>query len=60
MRLEGYGLRKHLNYFRTAYNNPEVMVLENGFKGCGTMKDEQRVRYLKEYANNVLKGDYIA
>ena len=56
MRLEGYGIRKMLNYLRQKYNNPEVMITENGYNDCGTMKDEHRITYIKEYANNVMKG----
>ncbi|XP_076452482.1 lactase/phlorizin hydrolase-like [Babylonia areolata] len=55
-RLEGYGIRKLLNYLRQTYNNPDVYVTENGYADCGTMKDEKRITYLKEYSNNVLKA----
>ena len=59
MRLEGYGLRKTLNYLRQTYGNPDVYVTENGLADCGTMKDEKRITYIKEYSNNVLKGKII-
>ncbi|PVD31244.1 hypothetical protein C0Q70_06656 [Pomacea canaliculata] len=55
-RLMGFGLRKLLNYIRTTYNNPVVYITENGYKGCGTMKDEKRIEYIREYSNNVLKA----
>ncbi|XP_025092494.1 LOW QUALITY PROTEIN: lactase-phlorizin hydrolase-like [Pomacea canaliculata] len=55
-RLLGFGLRKLLNYIRTTYNNPVVYITENGYKGCGTMKDEKRIEYIREYSNNVLKA----
>lgn len=56
MHLDGYGLRKLLNYIRQTYNNTDVYITENGLTGCGTMKDEKRITYIKEYSNNVLKG----
>ncbi|KAK7088806.1 lactase/phlorizin hydrolase-like [Littorina saxatilis] len=56
MHLDGYGLRKLLNYIRQTYNNTDVYVTENGLSGCGTMKDEKRITYIKEYSNNVLKA----
>ena len=59
MLLEGYGLRKTLNYIRQTYGNPDVYVTENGLSDCGTMKDEKRITYIKEYSNNVLKGKII-
>jgi hypothetical protein len=57
-RLEGYGLRKLLNYVRVTYNNLETMVTRNSMRDCGTMKDEKRITFIKEYSNNVLKGMY--
>nr|KAG5708127.1 hypothetical protein BaRGS_002863 [Batillaria attramentaria] len=55
-RLMGFGMRKLLNYIRTTYNNPKVYITENGFADCGTMKDQKRIMYLKEYMTNVRKA----
>ncbi|KAK7499145.1 hypothetical protein BaRGS_00009692 [Batillaria attramentaria] len=55
-RLMGFGMRKLLNYIRTTYNNPKVYITENGFADCGTMKDQKRIMYLREYSNNVLQA----
>lgn len=35
-----------------------MYVTENGLADCGTMKDEKRIMYIKEYSNNILKGKY--
>ena len=55
-RLNGYALRKLLNYIRTTYNNKSVMVTSLGNADCGTLKDEKKISYIKEYTNNIMKN----
>lgn len=49
-----------LNWIRTRYNNPEVIITENGWSDAiGYLDDSMRVYYLKYHINNVLKGQLI-
>lgn len=51
------GMRKILNWIKNEYNNPPVIVTENGFSdNLGNLDDLQRIYYLKHYINNVLKA----
>jgi len=55
-----WGIRKALNWIKDHYNNPEVLITENGTaddaEHHGSLNDQQRIRYLTGYINNVLKG----
>ena len=51
------GIRKVLNWIKREYDNPPVIVTENGFSDkLGNLDDMQRIYYLKHYINNVLKA----
>lgn len=46
-----------LNWFKYHYNNVPVYITENGVSDRnGTLYDEHRVRFLRHYINEVLKG----
>lgn len=55
-----WGMRKTLAWINDQYGNPEVIILENGMadgaERYGSLNDEQRIRFIKGYANNVLKA----
>ncbi|XP_077295406.1 myrosinase 1-like [Arctopsyche grandis] len=54
MKTVPWGFRKLLNWINTAYDNPEVMILENGYSDDGKVNDEERVLFYREYFNSVL------
>jgi beta-glucosidase/6-phospho-beta-glucosidase/beta-galactosidase len=41
-----WGFRKLLNWISKEYNNPPVMITENGFPDRGELYDRDRVHYL--------------
>lgn len=51
------GMRELLKYIKTKYGNPVVYVTENGVGDCGTLLDETRVNYLRDYIDQVLSGN---
>nr|8IN1_A Chain A, Beta-Glucosidase [Aplysia kurodai]8IN1_B Chain B, Beta-Glucosidase [Aplysia kurodai]BAX08664.1 beta-Glucosidase [Aplysia kurodai] len=53
-RLMGFGLLELLKHVTSDYNKPVIYVTENGLSSCGTLQDQNRVEYLREYSNNVL------
>ncbi|BFZ09306.1 hypothetical protein BsWGS_12345 [Bradybaena similaris] len=55
-RLMGFGLRALLEHVTTTYRNPAIYVTENGLSTCGTLKDQNRIDYIKQYSNNVLQA----
>ncbi|XP_034235648.1 myrosinase 1-like [Thrips palmi] len=50
------GLRKLLNWIRTEYDNPNVIITENGYPDSGQLKDVNRVRYYRLYILELLKA----
>jgi len=50
-------MRALLNFVKTEYNNPEIIVTENGVSDhTGSLQDDFRIRYYSGYINNVHKG----
>lgn len=57
LRITPWGIRRLLNWIRTHYNNPDVIITENGWSDAiGYLDDAMRVYYLKYHINNVLKA----
>ena len=50
-------MRALLKYIKTKYGNPIVYVTENGVGDCGSLLDETRVNYLRNYIDQVLSGN---
>ncbi|CAL1532660.1 unnamed protein product [Lymnaea stagnalis] len=55
-RLMGFGLRELLNYLTNTYSKPAIYVTQNGLDTCGTLKDQSRIEYIREYSNNILQA----
>ena len=57
MRITPWAMRKILNFVQQRYNNPEILITENGISDRnGQLDDAMRIYYFKYYLNNVLKG----
>jgi lactase-phlorizin hydrolase len=51
------GIRKTLGWIRDEYDNPPVIITENGVSdNLGNLDDLSRIYYYKHYINNVLKA----
>lgn len=51
------GIRKVLNWIKDSYDNPPVIITENGVSdNLGNLDDLLRIYYYKHYINNVLKA----
>ncbi|ESO98170.1 hypothetical protein LOTGIDRAFT_239074 [Lottia gigantea] len=51
------GLRKMLNWIKKKYNNINVYITENGASDTtGTIQDEYRIGYMRNYTNEALKA----
>lgn len=60
IRFVPFGLRKVLNWIKDKYHNVTVYVTEAGFPDdSGTLQDNTRVKFYKEYVNEVLKGAFV-
>ncbi|CAG5136319.1 unnamed protein product [Candidula unifasciata] len=55
-RLMGFGLKDLLVYLTKTYNNPAIYVTANGLETCGTLQDQDRIDYIRDYSNNVLQA----
>ena len=57
LKVTPWGIRQGLNWIKKHYNNVPVYVTENGVSdNNGTVHDQHRIDYLKDYINEVLKG----
>ena len=50
------GLYDLLNYIKLKYNNPRLIISENGFSDNGELNDEDRINYLKAHLASVSKA----
>uniref|UniRef100_A0A2H1V873 SFRICE_008433 n=1 Tax=Spodoptera frugiperda TaxID=7108 RepID=A0A2H1V873_SPOFR len=48
------GIRKALNWVKDNYNNPTVLITENGYGNYGGVDDPERIDYYKAYLDAVL------
>lgn len=46
----------HHSWIRDEYDNPEVMITENGWSDRGELVDRSRVRYYCEHLKEVAKA----
>nr|WIM01408.1 myrosinase 1-like protein [Limnephilus flavicornis] len=49
-----WGLRKALLWLKVEYNNPEIVIFENGYSDLGGTNDTGRIDYYKRYLNAML------
>ncbi|XP_017775985.1 PREDICTED: myrosinase 1-like [Nicrophorus vespilloides] len=54
LRKTPWGLRKMLNWIKQNYNNPDIIITENGYSDEGEMNDLGRIDYYKTYLSAVL------
>nr|XP_050854384.1 myrosinase 1-like [Vespula vulgaris] len=52
------GFRKILNAIKNEYNNPPVIITENGVSDDGKLSDKIRINYLSEYLKAMLQAIY--
>ncbi|KAJ8976261.1 hypothetical protein NQ317_006339 [Molorchus minor] len=48
-----WGIRGLLNWVRETYNDPYVIVTENGYADDGVLDDDMRIHYYQSYISNV-------
>ncbi|VEN50233.1 unnamed protein product [Callosobruchus maculatus] len=55
MRVVPWGIRKLLKWIKHTFNNPKIMITENGF--CDNkdklLDDDRRINYIKTYLSNI-------
>ena len=52
-----WGIRNMLKFVRDNYGNPPMIITENGVsERNGTLEDDSRITFYRDYINNVLKG----
>ena len=57
LKITPQGIRKVLNWIKDSYDNPPVIITENGVSdNLGNLDDLMRIYYYKHYINNVLKS----
>lgn len=53
------GLRELLRWVREAYDNPEVIITENGWSDDGQLNDMERIDYLRSHLAAVLEANVV-
>ncbi|KAG5877877.1 hypothetical protein JTB14_028076 [Gonioctena quinquepunctata] len=54
-----WGFRKLLVWLKNTYSDEEIVVTENGFSDLtGTLEDDRRVAYFRDYISNALDAIY--
>lgn len=48
-----HGLRDLLKWIKTEYDNPPVLITENGWSDNGELEDDGRIEYLRSHLNSV-------
>lgn len=58
LRVVPWGFRNVLNWIKDTYNNPPVVVTENGYSDLPGVRlnDQGRIQYYTGYINNLLKA----
>ena len=51
-----WGLRKLLCWIKDEYNNPEIIITENGTSDNGGLQDNDRIKYYRAHINETLKA----
>ena len=52
-----WGMRRLITFVKNNYGNPPIYVTENGVSDkSGTLKDDDRTNYFRNYTNEMLKG----
>lgn len=53
------GMRVMLNYLAKNYGNPTMYITENGVSDLGTLNDDDRIYYYREYLKQMLLAIYV-
>ncbi|CAH0561316.1 unnamed protein product [Brassicogethes aeneus] len=56
LKIVPWGARKFLNWIKNTYNNPEIIITENGVSDAGLLKDDARIHYYTEYLSAILEA----
>ncbi|GAB0091276.1 Glycoside hydrolase family 1 [Sergentomyia squamirostris] len=50
------GFRALLNWIKKEYNNPDVIITENGWSDDGQLVDDDRIEYLRRHLTEILEA----
>nr|CAH7741390.1 unnamed protein product [Callosobruchus chinensis] len=56
LKVTPWGLKKLLKYLKDTYNNPEIIITENGYSDTGELEDDKRISYIKQHLNVILEA----
>lgn len=59
LRVVPEGMRVMLNYLAKNYGNPTMYITENGVSDLGTLDDDDRIYYFREYLKQMLLAIYV-
>ncbi|CAH1953400.1 unnamed protein product [Acanthoscelides obtectus] len=51
-----WGFKKLLKYLKDAYDNPEIIIIENGFNDDGQLDDVKRISYIERHLSAILEA----
>ncbi|CAH1977975.1 unnamed protein product [Acanthoscelides obtectus] len=56
LKVTPWGLKKLLKYLKETYNNPEIIITENGYSDTGELEDDKRISYIKQHLEVILEA----
>ncbi|KAJ8927832.1 hypothetical protein NQ314_019663, partial [Rhamnusium bicolor] len=56
LRVVPYGVRKVLKWIKDKYDDPDIIITENGFSDKGEINDINRIRYYQKYLSSLLEA----
>nr|AJE75667.1 putative glycosyl hydrolase [Chrysomela lapponica] len=48
-----WGMRKLVTWIKNTYDNPKIMITENGYSDNGTLEDDGRISYYERYLSSL-------
>nr|AJE75663.1 putative glycosyl hydrolase [Chrysomela lapponica] len=54
-----WSIRSFLNYVKTEYRNPEIIITGNGVADDGSLQDSLRTNYMADHLSNILDAIHI-
>lgn len=54
-----WGFRKLLKWIKDQYDDPEIIITENGYADYGQLNDTERINYYQEYLKSMLKAIHL-
>ncbi|CAH1953403.1 unnamed protein product [Acanthoscelides obtectus] len=56
LKVTPWGFKRLLKYLKDTYDNPEIIITENGISDGGELDDDLRISYMQQHLNAILEA----